>query len=239
MAEKQEKEPKEEEPKIRSFDEKMDIFEAIATRRSIRKFMEADVPNELLGVILDAGRYAPSSGNVQNWRYLIVKNRDTINKIAEGAMQQLWIANAPVIIVVCAETEKLSQFYGVRGERLYSVQNCAASIQNMLLAAHAVGLATCWVGAFDENILRRVLNIPEDVRPQAILPIGYPDEVVPAPMHFTIDNVCYFETYGNRIINFARVLQNPNIMGRVQREVKTMGEIGKKIVDKAKEKLKK
>ncbi|MBD3203031.1 nitroreductase family protein [Candidatus Woesearchaeota archaeon] len=217
----------------------MDVFECIATRRSIRKFMDVDVPMELIGTVLDAARYAPSSGNVQNWRFILVKDKAKIGKIADAAMQQLWIANAPMVIVVCGETEKLKQFYGIRGERLYSIQNCAACIQNMLLAAHAVGLASCWVGAFEEDHLRRILGIPEDIRPQALLPIGYPDEVVPAPMHFTLENLCYFDTYGNRIINISRIFQNPNVMGRVSTEVKNIGEIGKKIIDKAKEKLSK
>ena len=100
---------------------KMNVFEAIATRRSIRKFTSQDVPMEILGVVIDAGRYAPSAGNIQNWRFIIVKNTGNKQSVAEAADQQLWIAEAPVIIVVCAETEKIKQFYGIRGERLYSV----------------------------------------------------------------------------------------------------------------------
>jgi len=218
-------------------DEQMGVFECIATRRSIRKFMRVDVPMELLGAVLDAGRYAPSSGNVQNWRYIIIKNPDTINKIADACLQQLWIAEAPTIVVVCAETEKLSQFYGIRGERLYAVQNCSASIQNMLLAAHGIGLASCWVGAFDENILRRILNIPDDIRPQAVLPIGYAEEIVTAPMHLTLENVSYFESYGNRIINFERVTQNPNVAGKIQDQIQNWTGIGKDVINKAKKKF--
>ncbi len=217
----------------------MDVFECIATRRSIRKFMELDVPMEMLGAILDAGRYAPSSGNVQNWRFIIVKNKDTIQKIAEAAMQQLWIGQAPAVIVVCSDSEKLQMFYGTRGERLYAIQNCAASIQNMLLAAHAIGLAGCWVGAFDEAILSRVLSIPENVRPQAIIPIGYPDEIVPTPMHYTLESLCFLESYGSRIVNIKRVLQNPDVGGRLSDMIKGVVDASKDIVDKAKSKLKK
>jgi nitroreductase len=195
---------------------KMNVFEAIATRRSIRKFTSQDIPMEILGLILDAGRYAPSAGNIQNWRFLIIKNKDRKQRIAEAAMQQMWIAEAPVIIVVCAETEKITQFYGIRGERLYSIQNCAAAIQNMLLAAHALGLSSTWVGAFDETMLRRCTNIPEDIRPQAILPFGYPDEVVPAPTHYTLENICFIETYNIRIANFDRVMQNPVVFDKLR-----------------------
>ncbi|MFH0875553.1 MAG: nitroreductase family protein [archaeon] len=217
----------------------MDIFECIATRRSVRKFMKVGVPMELIGTILDAGRYAPSSGNVQNWRFVLVKDKGTISKIAEACMEQLWIATAPFVIVVCAETEKLGQFYGARGERLYSIQNCSAAIQNMLLAAHAVGLGSCWIGAFDENQIHRALNIPDDIRPQAILPIGYPDEIVPAPLHLTLENTCYFESYGNRIINVERVFQNPDVGGRLSKEISTITEIGKDIANNVKKKLSK
>src|SRR3989344_7715175 len=100
---------------------KMNVFEAIATRRSIRKFTSQDIPMEILGIVLDSGRYAPSAGNIQNWRFIIVKNLDNRQRVAEAAMQQMWIAGAPVIIVICAEIEKIRQFYGIRGERLYAI----------------------------------------------------------------------------------------------------------------------
>jgi len=195
---------------------KMNVFETIATRRSIRKFTVQDVPMEVLGVVLDAGRYAPSAGNIQNWRFIIVKNPETKQRIAESCMQQMWIAEAPVVIVVVSEIEKIKQFYGIRGERLYSIQNCAAAIENMLLTAHALGLASTWVGAFDENMLNRVLAIPADVRVQAVLPIGYPDEVVPAPSRYTLENVCFFESYGSRIVNIKRVMHNPVVFDKIR-----------------------
>jgi len=217
---------------------KMNVFETIATRRSIRKYTAQDIPMEILGIILDAGRYAPSAGNVQNWRFVIIKNKENKQKTAEAAMQQMWIAQAPVIILVCAETEKIKQFYGIRGERLYSIQNCAAAIQNMLLTAHSLGLASTWIGAFDENMLRRAIEIPEDIRPQAILPFGYPDEIVPAPTHYTLDNVCYFESYGNRIANIERVMQNPLVFEKVSRLITGFVDAGKDIVKKREEKKK-
>jgi nitroreductase len=211
---------------------KMNVFEAIATRRTIRKFTSQDIPMEILGVILDAGRYAPSAGNLQNWKFVIVKNKDNRVKVAEAGMQQMWIAEAPVILVVCAEIEKVRQYYGIRGERLYAIQNCAAAIQNMLLTAHALGLSSAWVGAFDETMLRRAVNIPEDIRPQAILPIGYPDEIVPAPTHYMIENVCFFESYGSKIANIERVLQNPLVFEKISRLISGAVDAGKDIVAK-------
>jgi nitroreductase len=217
----------------------MDIFECIATRRSIRKFMNLDVPMEMVGAVIDAGRYAPSSGNVQNWRFIIVKNKDTIGKIAEACMQQLWIAQAPVVIVVCSDSEKLQQFYGTRGERLYAIQNCGCCIQNMLLGAHAIGLGSCWVGAFDETMLARAVNIPENIRPQAVLPLGYPDEIVPTPMHYTLEALCFLEGYGSRIVNIKRVLQNPNVFGRLSDGIKETIDTAKDIANRTAKQFKK
>ncbi|MFH2020554.1 MAG: nitroreductase family protein [archaeon] len=213
---------------------KMNVFEAIATRRSVRKYTSQDIPMELLGVVLDAGRYAPSAGNIQNWRFIIVKDKDSKQRVAEAAMQQMWIAEAPVILVVVAETEKIKQFYGLRGERLYAVQNCAAAIENMLLTIHSLGMASCWVSAFDEDMLKRSVNIPGDIRPQAVIPIGYPDEIVPAPTHYTMENVCFFETYGNRVKNVERVFQNPIVFDKIARMIGGVVQAGKDTLEKRK-----
>lgn len=213
---------------------KMNVFEAIVTRRSIRKFMAKDVPMEILGVILDSGRYAPSAGNLQSWKFIIVKDNDNKQKIAEAAMQQMWIAEAPVLIVVCAELEKTKMFYGIRGERLYVIQNCSAAIQNMLLTTHALGLASTWVSAFDDDMLRKAIGAPEDVRPQAILPIGYPDEIVPTPIRYTLENTCFFESYGRKITNIARVMQNPVLFDKITKLIKFGIDLGKDAVTKKK-----
>ncbi|MBT3721706.1 nitroreductase family protein [archaeon] len=223
-------------PKDKSLSDqiKMTVFEAIATRRSVRKFTSQDIPMELLGVIIDAGRYAPSSGNLQNWRMIIVKNPDARKKIAEVCQQQLWMAEAPVFLVVCSDTEKIKRFYGKRGEMFFSVQNVSASIQNMLLTTHSLGMASCWVGAFDEDVLKRILGMPGHVRPQAVLPIGYPDEIVPAPSHFTMENVTFFEQYGNKISNVARVMQNPLIFDKVGGLIGGVVNAAKDIIQKRK-----
>jgi nitroreductase len=215
---------------------KMSVFETIATRRSIRKYTSQDVPMELIGIILDAGRYAPSSGNLQNWRFIIFRDSGNRQRIAEACQQQLWIAEAPFIIVVVSEMEKITQFYGVRGERLYSVQNCAAATQNMILTAHSLGLASCWISAFDEDMLKRACSLPGDIRPQAVLPIGYPDEIVPAPSRYTMENVTYHEAYGNRVTNFERVLQNPLVFDKISRLIGGFVEAGKDVMNFKKKK---
>ncbi len=136
-------------------------------------------------------------------------------------MSQGWIAQAPVIIVVVSEPHKAQQLYGVRGERLYSVQNCAAVAQNMLLAAHSQGLASCWIGAFDEEAINRTLQLGHRFRPQIVLPIGYADEVLPEPMRLRIEHLVLFEDNsrggnggGGRVEDLDWAVYDYNILGR-------------------------
>lgn len=171
----------------------MDAIECIMTRRSIRKFMDVEIERTKIGIVFEAGARAPSSGNLQNWKFFWVTREDLKQQIADACMQQGWIASAPSIIVVASEPDKAAQFYGVRGERLYSIQNNAAVAENMLLAAHAQGLAGCWVGAFNEEAINKALNMGHRFRPQIVIPIGYPDEVVPEPLKLRIENLVIFE----------------------------------------------
>lgn len=187
----------------------MDVFECIHSRRSVRKFLDIPVEWEKIGVILDAGTAAPSSGNLQTWKFIVVQDEKNRQELAEAALQQYWIATAPAIIVICAELRRIRQFYGVRGERLYSIQNCAAAAENMLLAAQSLGLASCWIGAFDEDMVARTLLIPEDaeIRPQIMLPIGYPDEQPAKPQKFPLENITYFERWSRQNIGKIKDLQ--------------------------------
>lgn len=152
----------------------MDVFEAIFERRSIRKFENKPVPEELILKILEAGRWAPSAGNVQPWEIVVVKNPETRKKLAYAALNQGFVAEAPVVFVVCVDLERAEWAYGGRGKTLYCYQDSAAAIQNMLLAVHALGLGACWVGAFYEDPVREILGIPSTYRPIALIPIGYP-----------------------------------------------------------------
>ena len=214
----------------------MDALECIMTRRSIRKFRPSPVEWDKVGSILDAGRYAPTAGNLQNWQFMVFLDEDRRKAIAEASAGQLWMAQAPVHIVICEKPEPMKQYYGIRGERLYSLQGMAAAAQNMLLAAHALGLGACWIGAFDENVIKRIGNIPERARPQAIVVIGYPDEVVPTPAKLTLENVTYLERYGE---NIGRVKDVNAVLGYRSQIVMDAIEKGKKLMDKASESVEK
>ena len=181
----------------------MDILNLMRSRRSIRKYLEIPVEWDKIVNILDAGKSAPSSGNLQSWKFIIVKDSQTRQKIAEACLQQYWMQDAPIHIVVCSLEDSVRRFYGLRGERLYGIQNCSAAIQNMLLCAHAQGLGACWVGAFEEQMLSNALGIPDNARAQAVITIGYADEKPTEPAEFPLEFVCFLERYGNRIENIG------------------------------------
>jgi nitroreductase len=184
----------------------MDALECIATRRSIRKFLDIPVEFEKLGNVLDAGRFAPSAGNLQDWKFILITDPKTRQEVAKSCVEQFWIGTAPVIVIVCTDPDKTKRFYGHSGEK-FSIQNGAAVVQNMLLAAHAEGLASCWIAAFEDEALKRLLNIPDSIIIQAVVPLGYADEKVPVPLRFTLENVTYIDSWGNRIKDLAAYME--------------------------------
>ncbi|NIO22685.1 MAG: nitroreductase family protein [Candidatus Aenigmarchaeota archaeon] len=153
----------------------MELGEAIRNRRSIRSYTDRPVEDEKIEKILDAAHWAPSAGNLQSVEYIVVKDREIKNKLAEASYGQAQPSKAPVNIVVCVNYPKISH-YGERGETLYSIQESGACIQNLMLTAHSLGLGTCWIGAFDEGKAKGALGIPDHVRPVGIITLGYPDE---------------------------------------------------------------
>lgn len=176
----------------------MDVFQCIFKRRSVRKFEKKEVDDKLIGLMLYAATHAPSSGNTQEWEFIVVKDEGQKKKLATSALHQEFISEAPVVIVVCADLEKISLKYGKRGENLYFAQDTAAAVQNILLSAQALDLGSCWVGAFDEEHVKDILGLPENLRPLVILPIGYPAEEPEIPKRVPFENLTYVDFYGKR-----------------------------------------
>jgi nitroreductase len=154
----------------------MDVFEAILNRRSIRAFKSDPIPADLLDKILEAARWAPSAGNCQARDFILVTDSEGKRDLCKATLGQDFIEKAPLDLVVCANEERSARRYGARGRDLYCVLDAAASVQNILLAVHALGLGACWIEAFNDAMVANVLNIPKGVRPIAIIPIGYPAE---------------------------------------------------------------
>ncbi len=153
-----------------------DLFEAISQRRSVRHFKPDPVPDDTVRRIVECGLKAPSAGNIQPWQLLIVKNPELKADLAKAAFGQGFIEAAPVVIVILADPERSAGKYGGRGAELYSIQDTAACVQNMLLAVVGFGLGACWVGAFDEQAAGEALDLPDHMRPVAMVPIGYAEE---------------------------------------------------------------
>lgn len=217
----------------------METLDCIYTRRSIRKFKDIPVEMELIGRIVEAGSFAPTAGNIQDYRFIVVWNEDKRKQIAEACMQQYWIESAPVLIVACAERKRAQLFYGVRGERLYTVQNVAAAVENMLLAAHNFGLGACWVGAFNEPMIKRICGIPDYARAHAIIAIGHPNEVPPSPQKYKLENLFYLERYNNRIADIHVVVgeYSPTIARHIREAKKSLDKGTGKLLDKISKKM--
>jgi len=173
----------------------MDVFEAIGGRRSIRAFKSQDVQEDIVKKLLEAGRWAPSAGNIQPWEFVVVRKPGIKRRLVEAALGQTFIEEASLVIVVCANEDRSAEGYGVRGRSLYCIQDTSAAVQNILLAAYSLGLGTCWIGAFNEDKAREVLKVPAGIRPVAIIPVGYPAES-PAPRNRRpLSQVVHRETF--------------------------------------------
>ena len=191
----------------------METIDAIHKRRSIKKFLTIPVEQDKLGVILDAGRLAPNAGNIQDWRFVLIRNKSTIEGVARACLHQMWIASAPAIIVVGSKGEKTEHYYK-QSKDFFITQSCAAAAMNMIVQATDLGLATTWVSAFDINELKGILGMPGEVTPQVVIPIGYGDEEVPEPSHYKLENLIFLEGWGNKLKDADWVLQNYNYLGR-------------------------
>lgn len=173
----------------------MDVFEAIKGRRSVRSYASREVSDETVEKLIDAARWAPSAGNVQPWEFIIVRSLDIKRKLAAAALNQRFIEEASVVIVVCADEQRSARAYGSRGASLYCIQDTAAAIQNIHLAAYALGLGTCWVGAFREDQASQALRLPPYIRPVAIIPVGYPAEKPQPRPRRSLKEIIHRETF--------------------------------------------
>ncbi len=154
----------------------MDTATALRERFSCRSFASVSLSREQIGELLEAARWAPSAGNLQPWRFVVVTDAACRRALAVAAFGQGFVAAAPVAIVVCAVPTESSRGYGARGRDLYCLQDTAAATENLLLAATAAGLGACWVGAFDEESVHRALGLEPGWRPVALIPVGVPAE---------------------------------------------------------------
>jgi len=171
-----------------------ECIQVINDRRSIRKFKSKELSKQQIEQLLHSAQMAPSAGNLQARDFVVVTKKETKQKLCKAALNQYFIEEAPVVIAVCANYNRSISRYGNRGE-LYSIQDATASVMNILLTAHSLGLGTCWVGAFYEDKVSEILGIPKSIRPIALIPVGYPDETPIAPPRRSLSEVTHWEKW--------------------------------------------
>lgn len=175
----------------------MEVFEAIKGRRSVRKYKSEPIPDELVEGILEAGRWAPSASNIQSWKFIVIKDRkilEMIRKISPG-----YPGVTSLAIVVCSDRNRAYKIGGKLGRDYLSIVDCSMAVENMLLAAYALGLGTCCVKSFSPIGLKEILEIPEGIEPELIVTIGHPNEKPSPPPRLPLKEITYLDSYDNKM----------------------------------------
>ena len=205
----------------------VNYLEIIKNRRSVKEYSLKEVSNDVLSRILDAGRWAPSAHNAQPWRFILIHDFITKQKLAK-TMANRWYRDmskngiskerreslikssveqytkAPVIIIACLTMEDMDEYLDERRKKVeyfMAVQSVAAAIENMLLSAHCEGLGSCWFCAplFCQDVVKKVLKIPHYVDPQALITLGYPiDKTAPHPPKKALEEIVYHDHWGHK-----------------------------------------
>ncbi|MFQ6068143.1 MAG: nitroreductase family protein [Candidatus Bathyarchaeia archaeon] len=168
----------------------MDVFEAIKTRRSIRKYKSGLIPDEELKMIFEAARWAPSAGNRQPWCFVVVRDAEKRKALAKAANNQKFLENATVIITALGDTKISKRWYD---------KDPMIAVEHMVLAATALGYGTCWIGAFNEDEVKRLLKIPKEMSVIALLPIGVSNETLNPRPRKEISEIFFEEEYSKPI----------------------------------------
>lgn len=154
----------------------MEFEQVLRKRHSVRKFKDKEIPEEIIRKILEFSNLSPSAGNLQARKVVLIKDKNTKEQIARASLNQDFISKAPVVFLICADIEESIEKYGKRGKELYSIQDATIFASYLQLAITSVGLSSCWVGALEEEEIKKILKLPENLRPITVIPVGYPDE---------------------------------------------------------------
>jgi len=164
---------------------------AIMQRRSVRKYEPKPIPEDDLHAIIEAGRHAPSAANRQPWHFIVIKDAEQKRKVAEACSDQKWMADAAVIIAGVGRPSVSDTWYAV---------DVAIAMQNMILAATALGYGTCWIGAFDQEQVNSVLEVPADMRVVALTPVGVPSGRPEARPRQPLSEFASLDRYGKKLV---------------------------------------
>lgn len=170
----------------------MDLYEAIRTRKSVRSYEDRPVPEDSLERVLEAARMAPSAKNLQEWRFVLARDPEVRRRLAAAASGQSFVAEAPIVIACCAETDHRRMRCGLES---YPI-DVAIAIDHLTLAAAGEGLGTCWIGSFDPRKVRETLGIPETIEVVELLPLGYPKDPTPeAKSRLPLAEIVHYDSW--------------------------------------------
>ncbi len=174
----------------------MELDKAIKSRKSVRKFSSRKPDWRDIIECIDSMRYAPMAGDNFTLKFILIDDKETIKKISESS-QQYFISEAHYVVVICSVPSRTITLFGKKGE-IYSRQQAGAAIQNFLLKIEEKKLATCWIGHFVEEQIKRELRVPDNSKIEAIFPMGYEFKKQKMSKKISLDNVLYFKRYGNK-----------------------------------------
>jgi nitroreductase len=169
----------------------MDVFSAISERRSVRDYLETEIEHFKLTKILEAARLSPSAKNLQEWKFIVVRDAAIRKRLAEAANGQTFAGTAPVIVVACGTAP---QYIMPCGQYAYPI-DVSIACTHMVLQACELGIGSCWLGAFNEAEVKRILNIPDNARVVAMIPFGYPARQVPARLRKSLGEIVTWDKY--------------------------------------------
>ncbi len=172
-----------------------DFFKTVRHRHSIRKYQhDLPVEQEKLHAILEMACAAPSAGDLQAYKILVVTNEEKKSQLTEATFNQSFISEAPVSLVFCADPQRSAERYAERGRQLYALQDATIAASYAQLAIVAAGMASTWVGYFDEQHVKAILDIDKDLVPVALITVGYPAELPdPSPRRRLEEIVQYLD----------------------------------------------
>ncbi len=189
----------------------MDALKAIETRRSTRLFKAKPVDTDDLHLLVEMALKAPSAGNLQDYRFIVVTDKAMIKQIPDFCMDQAWISSAPAVIVVCSQPAVQRKWYGAPGE-VFARQGAAAAAQNILIAATAIGLSSCWVSGFNQERIDEFFGTTGRARVEVVIPIGYPSRKPEPKSEYGLNNTMFFNTYGMDIANWDKFNKNYSVI---------------------------
>jgi len=190
-------------------------FSLIKTRRSVRKYKDQPISDSDLKKILEAARWAPSGANLQPWRFIVIQDRDLIKQIGEfcyfGLIKSRHVSEAASVIIICGDSRSMGNTWE---------KDCMIAGTNMTLMAAALEIGSCWIGAFNESEIKRLISIPDYLKVIALISLGYASHPVTPPPRLPLEDIVYYNIYNHKDISLLKktIKSGPfSVLGKILR----------------------